>query len=43
MLELKKPQRSAPMNGISQGITAAINGLQDPADYQVISSALDNR
>src|ERR1700722_1880661 len=33
---------SALVNGIPQGITAAINDLEDPANYQVISSILDN-
>ncbi len=33
---------TALVNGIPQGITAAIKDLEDPADYQVISSILDN-
>ena len=33
---------TALVNGIPQGITAAIKDLQDPADYQIISSILDN-
>ncbi len=33
---------AALVNGIPQGITAAIKDLEDPADYQVISSILDN-
>ena len=33
---------TALVNGIPQGITAAINDLEDPANYQVISSILDN-
>jgi hypothetical protein len=30
------------VNGIPQGITAAIQDLEDPANYQVISSILEN-
>jgi hypothetical protein len=33
---------TALVNGIPQGITAAIKDLEDPADYQIISSILDN-
>jgi hypothetical protein len=33
---------TALVNGIPQGITAAIKDLQDPANYQVITSILDN-
>jgi hypothetical protein len=33
---------TALANGVPQGITAAINDLQDPADYQIIPSILDN-
>src|SRR6201998_1297313 len=33
---------TALVNGIPQGITAALNDLEDPANYQVISSILDN-
>ena len=33
---------TALVNGIPQGITAAIKDLEDPANYQVISSILDN-
>ena len=33
---------TALINGIPQGITAAVKDLQDPADYQVITSILDN-
>jgi hypothetical protein len=29
-------------NGVPQGITAAIHDLQDPANYQIIPSVLDN-
>jgi PE-PPE domain-containing protein len=33
---------TALVNGIPQGINAAITDLENPADYQVISSILDN-
>jgi hypothetical protein len=33
---------TALVNGIPQGITAAVKDLQDPANYQVITSILDN-
>ena len=33
---------TALVNGIPQGITAAIKDLENPADYQVISSILNN-
>jgi hypothetical protein len=33
---------TALANGVPQGITAALHDLQDPADYQIISSILDN-
>ena len=35
-------ERACADDGIPQGITARINDLQDPANYQVISSILDN-
>ena len=33
---------TALVNGIPQGITAALHDLQNPANYQIISSILDN-
>jgi PE-PPE domain len=33
---------TALVNGIPQGVTAAVKDLEDPANYQVISSILDN-